>query len=183
MSRQPLIVGLGGTARAASTSERALRVALDQAVRLGCATQVFGGPDLPKEFYSVETSERSAHARALVEALRAADGVIVASPGYHGSVSGLVKNALDYAEDLRRDARPYLEGRAIGLIVTADGPQALGSTLAALRSIAHALRGWPTPYGALINTSVSGDGQDQLAQAEIVARQVCEFVLRAPARL
>ena len=64
MSRQPLIVGLGGTARAASTSERALRVALDQAVRLGCATQVFGGPDLPKEFYSVETSERSAHARA-----------------------------------------------------------------------------------------------------------------------
>ena len=179
MSRQPLIVGLGGTARAASTSERALRLAMDEAARLGCATRLFGGPELPKEFFSVEITERSAHARALVAALRAADGVIVASPGYHGSVSGLVKNALDYVEDLRTDARPYLEGRAIGLIVTADGPQALGSTLAALRAIAHALRGWPTPYGALINTSIKAEPPDQLQSAEIVARQVAEFAFRA----
>ena len=179
MSRQPLIVGLGGTARAASTSERALRRALDETERLGCATRMIGGPHLPADFYSVENMARSPEARALVAALQAADGVIIASPGYHGSVSGLVKNALDYAEDLRNDVRPYLEGRAIGLIVTADGPQALGSTLAALRAIAHALRGWPTPYGALINTSVRGAAPDQMQSAEIVARQVAEFALRA----
>jgi multimeric flavodoxin WrbA len=35
--------------------------------------------------------------------LRRAHGIIVASPGYHGSMSGLVKNALDYAEDMRDD--------------------------------------------------------------------------------
>lgn len=182
MPRQPLIVGLGGTARAQSTSERALRQALDTAAALGCATRLFGGPDLPKEFFSVENPERSAYARALVEALRAADGVIVASPGYHGSVSGLVKNALDYAEDLRGDPRPYLEGRAIGLIVTADGPQALGSTLAALRAIAHALRGWPTPYGALINTSANAAGPDPMVSADIVGQQVAEFALRMAER-
>ena len=87
---------------------------------------------------------------ALVGAVRACDGLIIASPGYHGSVSGLVKNALDGLEDLRDDRRPYLHGRAVGLIVTADGAQAGGSTLAALRSVVHALRGWPTPLGVVM---------------------------------
>ena len=178
MSRKPLIVGLGGTARAGSTSERALRLALESAAKLGCDTRLFGGPDLPAEFYAVELSARGARALALVAALRAADGVIVASPGYHGSISGLVKNALDYAEDLRADARPYLEGRAIGLIVTADGPQALGSTLATLRAIAHALRGWPTPYAALINTGKPAAVAAQMQAVDIVAAQVTQFARR-----
>ena len=178
MPRQPLIVGLGGTARAGSTSERALRHAMASAASLDCATRVFGGPDLPGEFFAAESAARGDKARQLVDALREADGVIIASPGYHGSVSGLVKNALDFAEDLRADARPYLEGRAIGLIVTADGPQALGSTLAALRAIAHALRGWPTPYAALINTSKPAGVAAQLSGVELVAAQVAQFARR-----
>ena len=178
MSRQPLIVGLGGAVRADSTSERALRQALASVASLGCATRLFGGPDLPAEFFAVEVGERSTRARKLVDSLREADGVIVASPGYHGSVSGLVKNALDYVEDLRGDARPYLEGRAIGLIVTADGTQALGSTLATLRAIAHALRGWPTPYAALINTSAPAAVPGQMQNVEIVAAQVARFAQR-----
>ena len=80
-----------------------------------------------------------------VEAVRAADGLVIATPGYHGPVSGLIKNALDALDGLRDDERPYLEGRAVGCIVTADGWQACGTALASLRTIVHALRGWPTP--------------------------------------
>jgi FMN reductase len=54
---------------------------------------------------------------------------------------------------MRDDARPYLADRAVGLIVTAYGWQASVTTLTALRSIVHALRGWVTPYGAGINSS------------------------------
>ena len=71
--------------------------------------------------------------------------IIVASPAYHGGVSGLVKNALDYVEDLRDAKRPYLDGRAVGCIACAGGWQAAVATLTGLRSISHALRGWPTP--------------------------------------
>ena len=85
----------------------------------------------------------------LIEAVREADAIIIATPGYHGGVSGLVKNALDTLEELRADDRPYLDGRAVGCIVTAYGWQAAGSVLTSLRSIVHALRGWPTPFGAL----------------------------------
>jgi FMN reductase len=41
----------------------------------------------------------------------------------------------------------------VGLIVTAFGWQATGTTLATMRSMVHALRGWPTPLGAAINSS------------------------------
>jgi FMN reductase len=42
--------------------------------------------------------------------VRGADALVFGSPGYHGTLSGLVKNALDYLEELGRDARPYVDG-------------------------------------------------------------------------
>jgi FMN reductase len=68
-------------------------------------------------------------------------------------MSGMLKNALDYVEDLRDDERPYLDGRAVGVIVGAYGAQAIGTTLVAVRSVIHALRAWPTPLGVGINST------------------------------
>jgi FMN reductase len=182
MSRNPLIVGLGGTTRTGSTSERALLLALSHASELGCDTLAFGGAQMPSEPYDPSRPERSDAARALVEALRRADGVLISSPAYHGGVSGLVKNAIDYTEDLRGDQRAYLQGRAVGCIVCAEGAQAMGSTLASLRAIVHALRGWPTPYGVTINSSqrpfgAEGQAADPAAlkACQMVAAEVVEF--------
>ncbi len=185
MSSPPLIVGLGGTPRAGSTSERCLRLALDHAQSLGCRTRLLSGPDLPTDIYEYDPTIRSPEAAALVQALRDADGLILASPSYHGSLSGLLKNALDYAEDLRQDARVYLQDRAVGCIVCAEGAQALGSTLVAMRSVVHALRGWPTPFGAAIHTAVrpfDAEGRvtdDTVRRAcETVAEEVVSFARR-----
>jgi FMN reductase len=154
------IVGIGGTIRPASSTECALRCALRAAEAEGASVECFGGEELVAlpHYGAVSVGgEAAAHgakvAQAMIAALRRADGVIIASPGYHGSVSGLVKNALDYIEELARDTRPYLDGLPVGLITTAYGGQAAMSALASLRMIAHALRGWPTPYGAAITTS------------------------------
>src|SRR5258708_944025 len=94
--------------------------------------------------------DRTEKARELIDTLREADGVIVASPGYHRAVSGMIKNALDYVEDMAGDARVYLDGLPFGCIGVAHGSQAAVSVLTNLRSIAHALRAYPTPYGAAI---------------------------------
>ena len=176
----PLIVGIGGTLRDGSTSERALRLALTEAARLGAKTQIFAGQSLNLPHY--DTIERTEHATSLVEALRTADGVIIATPSYHGSISGLIKNAIDYTEDLGADARSYLAGRAVGAIVCAGGAQAMGATLGTLRTIVHALRGWPTPFSAAINAAqrpFSADGacSDPIIaqQLAFVAEQVVEF--------
>ncbi|MCX7231845.1 MAG: NAD(P)H-dependent oxidoreductase [Burkholderiales bacterium] len=188
MHTPPLIVGLGGTTRPGSTSERALMVALEAAAAAGFETRLFGAGAMPSETYDPTRPERSDQAVEMIAALRRADGVLIATPAYHGGISGLVKNAIDFTEDLRDDARPYLDGRAVGLIVVADGAQALGSTLASLRAIVHSLRGWPTPFAATLNgrdRPFGGDGRPAdeaaLQACRLVAQQVIGFARMAQA--
>ena len=83
---------------------------------------------------------------------------------------------------MRSDVACYFDGRAVGCIACAYGWQATGSTLAALRSIVHALRGWPTPIGVAVNSSLkvfdeAGECLDSglATQLELMARQVVEF--------
>jgi FMN reductase len=147
------VVGIGGTLRAGSTSERLARAVLDRCAAAGASTRMFDGAHLAAlPHFNPEAAERSAAEIDLAEAVRACDALVIASPGYHGGVSGLVKNAIDLLEDLRGDPRPYFSDRAVGLIVTAAGWQAGGVTLSALRGITHAMRGWPTPLGIAVNT-------------------------------
>ena len=113
---QPLIVGLGGTLRANSSTERALRYCLASVERQGGRTKLFCGKDIDLPMYAPHELARTPKAAELVSALRDADAVVVASPGYHGSVSGLIKNALDYIEDLREDPRVYLDNTPWGCI-------------------------------------------------------------------
>jgi FMN reductase len=153
VTKTPFIVGLGGALRANSSTEKAMRVVLAEAERAGAATLLISGEALNLPLYSPGHAHRSPAAQGMVEALARADGIILGSPGYHGSISGVVKNALDYAEDLRGDPRPYFTGRAVGCIATAGGWPGAVNTLGALRDIVHALRGWPTPLGVAINTS------------------------------
>jgi FMN reductase len=182
MRRKPLILGIGGTLRAGSTTERTIEYCLAEATTQGAETAFVRGDGLAMPPYDPGQSERSAEARRLVELIRAADGIIIGSPGYHGSISGLIKNALDYTEDLRDDKRVYLDGRAVGCIACAAGSQTIGSTLATLRSIVHALRGWPTPLAVGVNTTqrpFNADGScadTRVAeQLTTLARQVTHF--------
>jgi len=180
---RPFIVGLGGTARPGSTSETALARALAWAEGAGATTQIYGGAFMTTlPVYNPDEAGPHAERDRLLDAVRRADGLIIATPGYHGSVSGLVKNALDSLEGLSGEGRPYFDGRAVGCIVAASGAQAAGSTLAALRAIVHALRGWPTPLGATLNTGpglFDGGGgfldAKDAWQVETVAAQVVAF--------
>lgn len=171
------IVALGGTVRPGSSTELALAVAVDAARKSGADVQVFDGAylvDLPH--YAGPGYVASAGIE-LLGAMRGADGVIIATPGYHGTVSGVVKNALDYFENLAEDARPYLDGRAVGLVATAYGHQAAMTTLQTLRAITHSLRGWPTPMGAAIRTH-AGLFSSEGACLENAARSQLELVGR-----
>ena len=180
---RPLIVGLGGTVRAGSQTERALAVSLRAAEARGARTLLLGGDFLARlPIYDPRPGGPTPEQAELADAIRQASGVIVATPGYHGSISGLVKNALDTLEIIREDARPYFSDMAVGTIVAAEGWQAAGATLMALRAIIHALRGWPTPFGAALNAGTSlfdeaGECREakDAWQLATVAEQVVDF--------
>jgi FMN reductase len=178
----PFILGLGGTMRFGSSNERALRIALERVAELGGETLAITGPRLDVGTYDVAVTP-GADAAYLVEAVERADGLILASPSYHGGVSGLLKNALDHVEALRDVPRPYLRDRAVGCIATGDGWQGPNATLAALRLTVHALQGWPTPLGVAQNVT---DGGVEAARAQLrtLAEQVMDLArLREAARV
>ena len=126
-------------------------------------------------------AHRGERVLALLEAIRWADGLVLGSPAYHGGLSGLVKNALDYLEDLHDDPRPYLDGRAVGCIACAHGEQANATTLTSLRNIVHALRGWPTPLGVTVSSAsaLGSDGRPAdpklRERLHVLGGQVVEF--------
>lgn len=182
MSWSPLIVGIGGTASPGSSTERALSHALSIAEESGARVRMLGSTDLlALPHYGVPGVSLGDEARQFVQTVRQADGLILASPGYHGSVSGLVKNGIDYLEETARDERIYLDGIPVGLIATAYGWQAAVNTLHTLRTVTHALRAWPTPLGVAINASggIFREGQcqdDSVAnQLRMLGEQVVQF--------
>jgi len=183
---RPYIVGIGGTMRTGSSSEKALRLSLASAQLQGAEVALLSGDDLDLPMFAPEARERPAKVIRLLGELRRCDGLILASPSYHGSISGLLKNALDYTEDLRSDARVYLAGLPVGLIACGAGWQGAASALSTLRVIVHALRGWPTPLGAALNTASSpfdqaGTCVDPSAsfQLQTIGSQVVEFAQMA----
>ena len=180
MVEGPFIVGIGGSTSPTSVTNRLLARCLAHVGELGARTDAIFGAELAElPIFTMDATLEPTGER-LLAAVRAADAVIIASPGYHGGMSGLVKNAVDHLELLRDDERPYLDGRAVGVIVSAAGWQACGTTLVSVRSTIHALRGWPTPFGVTVNSAEPVAGPDGFEPGvdgalRILAGQLVEF--------
>ncbi|WP_240136164.1 NADPH-dependent FMN reductase [Streptomyces sp. MUM 178J] len=183
MQKSVKVVGIGGSSRPGSTVERALRLVLGEAARLGAEVSLVGGAELELPLFDPRTAAgRRPPARRLLAEVAAADGVVLASPAYHGTVSGLLKNALDHLEQLRDDVRPYMSGRAVGSVAVGQGWQGAVTTLGALRDAAHALRGWNTPLGVAVSTAAArfteaGECDDRHIRDQLttMAAQVVDF--------
>ncbi|MBM3345237.1 MAG: NAD(P)H-dependent oxidoreductase [Betaproteobacteria bacterium] len=176
------IVLIGGSTVGGLTTEKALRFTARLIGEMGGLPEVFAGPEIDLPMYVPENPERTPMARRIVDALRDCDGIVIASPGYHGTLSGMIKNVLDYAEDLAKDPSPYFHGRVVGLIGAARTARDLGTVLMSLRSVVHALRGWPTPLGVAIDAKTpafDADGNCLIPalaeQLRLLAEQVMEF--------
>lgn len=171
------IVALGGTLRESSGTSRALQRALDHATALGARTTMLTGAAIDFPNYDPDTAGDSERVSHFIATIRSADALLIGSPGYHGTLSGLVKNALDHIEITRGDPRVYLDGVPVGLVATAAGWQAAVTTLQALRGIVHALRGWPTPVGIALNSTAPGDYvADAEPQIALMMSQIAGFL-------
>ena len=68
--------------------------------------------------------------RTLLAGVRQAHGLIVASPVYQQTVSGALKNALDYLAVLENEEPPGLFGKVIGLVSVTGSQPSMGASLA-----------------------------------------------------
>ncbi len=141
------VVGIGGTLREGSSSLGALRRALGAAGEAGARTELLDlrELDLPMYVPGRPLAEYGEGAQKLVEAMRGADALILSTAAYHGTLAGVTKNALDFAQFLSREERPYFDGKVVGIVATAGGEMAGANTTGALVNVVHALRGTVAP--------------------------------------
>jgi len=141
------VVGIGGTLREGSTSLGALRRALGAAEAAGAETELLDLRELGLPMYEPGSliEDYEDNVRGFVEALREADALLVSTAAYHGTLAGVAKNALDFAQFLSRERRPYFDGKVVGLISTAGGDQAATNANGAMVHTVHALRGIVAP--------------------------------------
>ena len=161
MPRTLNIVGLGGSVASTSKSRAALETALAGAEEAGARTQLLDIRVLALPIYNPEDDEPTRGAVELIESCHAADGLLWSSPLYQGTISGALKNALDWLRLLGDRDPPYLHDKVIGLISTAGGTQGL-QAINTMEFSVRALRAWAVPYVVPIASAArvfDGSGQ------------------------
>jgi NAD(P)H-dependent FMN reductase len=135
------VLGVAGSTRKGSYSTRALKIALDHAKSHGAEVRLLelNRTVLPLYDPSAPASKEVEHA---AEAIAWADAFILASPDYHGSMSGALKNFLDHFYE-------EFAGKVFGYIV-ASHEKGL-TVMDQMRTAVRQCYGWSMPYGVSIN--------------------------------
>ena len=155
IEKKPHVVGIGGTLRDGSTGLRALEKALGAAEEAGATTELLDLRELDLPMYEPGKTleEYGASVEKLVEAMRGADAMLWSTAAYHGTLAGVTKNALDFAQFMARDEKPYLQDKVVGLIATAGGDVAAVNSINAMINVVHALRGVAAPLSVPVTRS------------------------------
>jgi len=166
-----MIVGLGGSLARTSKSRAALQRALQGAEAAGAQTTLLDLRELDLPLYNPDDAEPGTAASELIESCYGADGLIWSSPLYQGTISGALKNALDWLHLLGQRDPPYLHDKVIGLISAAGGTQGL-QAINTMEFSVRALRGWAVPYVVPVASAArvfepSGRIKDESVEAQL----------------
>src|ERR1700743_894712 len=113
---KPRLLAISGSLRKASSNTAILK-ALAEIVADKATIEIFPLHDIPLYNQDIDADPLPPAVTALRDAIAAADGVIISSPEYNYGMSGVLKNALDWA------SRPYGKARLTGkpvLTITAS---------------------------------------------------------------
>jgi chromate reductase, NAD(P)H dehydrogenase (quinone) len=135
------IAAFAGSLRAGSLNKKLLAVAVDAARGAGAEVTVVDLKELALPIFDQDLEDSSGlpeGAKKFKAILRGSDGFLIASPEYNSSVTGALKNAIDWASRAESDDEPPLvafQGKAAALM--AASPGALGGIrgLVTLRSL------------------------------------------------
>jgi len=133
------IVGIAGSLRSDSYSQQALSVAAERVRSLGAEVETLDLRSLHLPFCNGgDAYPDYPDVARLQQAVRRADGIILVTPEYHGSVSGVLKNALDLM------GFEEFTNKVTGLISVLGG-QSNNNALNDLRTIMRWVHAWTIP--------------------------------------
>jgi NAD(P)H-dependent FMN reductase len=172
------ITGVCGSLSADGATKKALAIALKGAAEYNAETALLELRDFNLVFYgSVPQDEYPPDVIQLRQALKDSQGIILATPEYHGSLTGVLKNMLDLM------SIEEFETKIIGLVGVAGGHIGAINSLNTMKTICRNLHCWVLPQEVSIaNSSQTFNDDGTVKDLEIeerllnVGRQLVKFV-------
>lgn len=169
------VVAVSGSLRRKSYTRHALAAALKGADELGATTQMIDLKEYDLPFVNPDLEETPDTERLRNE-LRKANGILLGTPEYHGSFSGVLKNALDLM------GFDEFEGKIVGLVSVAAGRLGGVNSLSGLQTICRSLHAWSLPnmvaiprVWQVINEDGEVNDAETLERLMTVGREVARF--------
>lgn len=147
------ILGVSGSMRASSRSGRALKIALESAAAQGAEVRIIDLYALDLPMYRPDDTPDTEPVRAAEEAVNWADCFVLSSPDYHGSMSGAMKNFLDYFWT-------EFAGKLFGYLC-ASHEKGL-TVMDQMRTAVRQCYGWSLPYGVTVHSDEDFDAEGQI---------------------
>lgn len=133
------VVAISGSLRDTSYTTLAVKIALEGAAEAAADTKLLDLREYKLDFAGAEDGSAKSGLTKLKNEVRQAHGILLGTPEYHGSFSGVLKNALDLM------GFEEFEGKMIGLIGVSAGRLGAFDALSSLRNIGRALHAWVVP--------------------------------------
>jgi len=171
-------VAIAGSLRAESHTRTALGHALDAAEAAGADAELLDLRTFELPPLNPDADEQGDSA-AFARRVREADAILLGTPMYHGSYSGVLKNALDHC------GFDEFEGKTVGLLGVSGGSFPI-TALDHLRSVCRALDAWVLPHQAAVPRASSafqaGDFVDESVEKRVatLGRRVVEYATIHP---
>ena len=136
MSYQPTLLAFAGSARKASFNKRLIKIAVRGAEAAGAKVTLIDLKDFPLPLFNQDDEEEKGYPEnvgKLKALFKAHDGLLISSPEYNSSISGLLKNTIDWISRREEGEKPleYFTGKVVSLMSASPG--ALGG----LRGLVH----------------------------------------------
>jgi NAD(P)H-dependent FMN reductase len=155
------LLGVSGSLREKSRTALALRMLLDVAEGHGAETRMLDLRTIELPLYRPDRQGNCAAALRLGTDMHWASAVVLASPDYHGSMSGTMKNFLDYNWE-------ECAGKVFGYIVSSHEKGL--TVMDQMRTVVRQCYGWSMPYGVSFDSKVDFDSEGALKNASVEQR-------------
>lgn len=188
MTPPPKILAFAGSTREASHNKKLIRVAAAGAADAGAEVTEIDLRDYPMPLYDADLQAREGlpqHAGAFKDLVSTNGGLLISTPEYNHGISGVLKNAIDWASRGEKGEPPMVafKGKVAGIMSAAPGIYGGARGLLQLRAVLTGARVLVLPEQLALSSAAKAfdeDGSLQDAELEAMARGIgaalCEIL-------
>jgi NAD(P)H-dependent FMN reductase len=164
------VLGVSSSMREGSFGTKTLKIVLDTAQKYEAKTRLLELRKMEMPLYNPDSDssmQSNMKLQKVTDDVNWADAFVLVSPDYHGSISGSMKNFLDYYWE-------EFAGKTFGYICTSHEKGL--TVMDQMRTAVRQCYGWSLPYGISVN------GEDDFNEVGEVVNSVLDKRLKMLAR-